>query len=256
MLAQIDFLDETIATLSERIEELTRPFSRELELLDTIPGVDRRAASYCWPTDGPRHDAIRNRRAPRVLGGHVPRPARVRRQAALGQDPQRLQMAAWHPDRVRQGGGAHQRHLPVRPIPPDPAAATPRPRSRPPTRSSPPPTTSSRNASLPPTRRRILLPPRHRNDRTLPPPPHPPARAPRPQVTIEPLPEASVTTNATAPASYSRRLPNPERRRPPRVTFDSGETQRHPRGGCDRRRLCDHVVAAPGRFPLTHVALD
>ena len=24
-----------------------------------------------------------------------------------------------------------------------------------------------------------------------------------------------------------------------------GETQRQPRGGCDRRRLCDHVVAAP-----------
>ena len=44
MLAQIDFLDETIATLSERIAELTRPFSHELELLDTIPGVDQRAA--------------------------------------------------------------------------------------------------------------------------------------------------------------------------------------------------------------------
>jgi len=43
MLAQIDFLDETIQTLSVRIEELTRPFSRELELLDTIPGVDQNA---------------------------------------------------------------------------------------------------------------------------------------------------------------------------------------------------------------------
>src|ERR1035441_2728945 len=43
MLAQIDFLDETIATLSAQVEELTRPFSRELELLDTIPGIDRRA---------------------------------------------------------------------------------------------------------------------------------------------------------------------------------------------------------------------
>jgi transposase len=30
MLAQIDFLDETIATLSEQIEELTRPFSNLL----------------------------------------------------------------------------------------------------------------------------------------------------------------------------------------------------------------------------------
>ncbi len=53
MLAQIDFLDETIQTLSERIEELTRPFSRELELLDTIPGVDKRAAEMLLAEIGP-----------------------------------------------------------------------------------------------------------------------------------------------------------------------------------------------------------
>lgn len=53
MLAQIDFLDETIMTLSERIEELTRPFSREIELLDTIPGVDRRAAEMLLAEIGP-----------------------------------------------------------------------------------------------------------------------------------------------------------------------------------------------------------
>jgi transposase len=53
MLAQIDFLDETIETLSERIEELTRPFSHELELLDTIPGVDRRAAEMLPAEIGP-----------------------------------------------------------------------------------------------------------------------------------------------------------------------------------------------------------
>ena len=52
MLAQIDFLDETIATLSARVEELTAPFSRELELLDTIPGVDRRATRCCWARSG------------------------------------------------------------------------------------------------------------------------------------------------------------------------------------------------------------
>ena len=51
MLAQIDFLDETIQTLSERVDELTRPFSRELELLDTIPGVDRRP-SCCSQRSG------------------------------------------------------------------------------------------------------------------------------------------------------------------------------------------------------------
>jgi transposase len=53
MLAQIDFLDETIATLSERIEELTRPFSHELELLNTIPGVDKRAAEMLLAEIGP-----------------------------------------------------------------------------------------------------------------------------------------------------------------------------------------------------------
>jgi transposase len=53
MLAQIDFLDETIATLSARIEELTAPFSRELELLDTIPGIDRRAAEMLLAEIGP-----------------------------------------------------------------------------------------------------------------------------------------------------------------------------------------------------------
>jgi transposase len=53
MLAQIDFLDETIHALSERIEELTRPFSRELELLDSIPGVDKRAAEMLLAEIGP-----------------------------------------------------------------------------------------------------------------------------------------------------------------------------------------------------------
>jgi transposase len=53
MLAQVDFLDETIATLSEQIEELTRPFSHELEPLDTIPGVDKRAAEMLLAEIGP-----------------------------------------------------------------------------------------------------------------------------------------------------------------------------------------------------------
>jgi transposase len=53
MLAQIDFLDETVATVSERIEELTRPYSRELALLDTIPGVDKRAAEILLAEIGP-----------------------------------------------------------------------------------------------------------------------------------------------------------------------------------------------------------
>jgi transposase len=44
ILAHIDYLDETIATLSARIEEVIAPFSKERELLQTIPGVARLAA--------------------------------------------------------------------------------------------------------------------------------------------------------------------------------------------------------------------
>jgi transposase len=41
ILAHIDYLDETIALLSARIEEVIAPFSLERELLETIPGVAR-----------------------------------------------------------------------------------------------------------------------------------------------------------------------------------------------------------------------
>jgi len=44
ILAHIDYLDETIAFLSARIEEVITPLSRERELLETIPGVARLGA--------------------------------------------------------------------------------------------------------------------------------------------------------------------------------------------------------------------
>jgi transposase len=44
MLAHIDYLEESIAGLSSEIERVIAPFSGEVELLDTIPGVDRRTA--------------------------------------------------------------------------------------------------------------------------------------------------------------------------------------------------------------------
>lgn len=44
ILAHIDYLDETIATLSERIEQVIAPFSAQRELLMTIPGVARVSA--------------------------------------------------------------------------------------------------------------------------------------------------------------------------------------------------------------------
>jgi len=44
ILAHIDYLDESIAELSIEIERVIAPFSEKVELLDTIPGIDRRTA--------------------------------------------------------------------------------------------------------------------------------------------------------------------------------------------------------------------
>lgn len=44
ILSHIDYLDETIETLSARIEEVIAPFSNKMGLLKTIPGIDQRTA--------------------------------------------------------------------------------------------------------------------------------------------------------------------------------------------------------------------
>jgi transposase len=44
ILAHVDYLDESIAELSADIERVIAPFSEEVKLLDTIPGVNRRLA--------------------------------------------------------------------------------------------------------------------------------------------------------------------------------------------------------------------
>lgn len=44
ILAHIDYLDESICELGAEVERVIAPFSDEVELLDTIPGVNRRTA--------------------------------------------------------------------------------------------------------------------------------------------------------------------------------------------------------------------
>lgn len=44
ILAKVDFLNETIATLTEEIDRLVAPFEAMLANLDTIPGVNRKGA--------------------------------------------------------------------------------------------------------------------------------------------------------------------------------------------------------------------
>jgi transposase len=53
ILAHIDDLDETIAVLSARIQQPVAPFAEQVALLDTIPGVDQRAAEVIVAEIGP-----------------------------------------------------------------------------------------------------------------------------------------------------------------------------------------------------------
>jgi transposase len=53
ILAHVDFLDESIAALSARVEEVVAPFADKVELLCTIPGVSRRTAECLIAEIGP-----------------------------------------------------------------------------------------------------------------------------------------------------------------------------------------------------------
>ncbi len=44
ILAKLDYLDQTIERLSKEVAEVIAPFDPQVQLLDTIPGVDRRMA--------------------------------------------------------------------------------------------------------------------------------------------------------------------------------------------------------------------
>lgn len=49
MLARIDHADDTVARLSARVAELTTGYARQIELLDTIPGVTSARPRSSWP---------------------------------------------------------------------------------------------------------------------------------------------------------------------------------------------------------------
>jgi transposase len=53
ILAHIDDLDETIAVLSAGIQQVIAPFAEQVALLDTIPGIDQRAAGVIVAEIGP-----------------------------------------------------------------------------------------------------------------------------------------------------------------------------------------------------------
>ena len=123
ILAHIDFLDEQIAGLTEAIGEQIAPFAKAVELLCTITGVQRRTAETIIAEIGVDMSIFPSAKHLASLGRPMPRQPPVRRQAPLGQDPQRLEVARLGARRSRAGRDPLQAQLPRRAIrPPTPAA--------------------------------------------------------------------------------------------------------------------------------------
>jgi transposase len=104
ILAHIDYLDEAIALLSERIEQVIGPFAEQVALLDTIPGVDRRAAEVIVAEIGPDMGQFPTAAHLASWAGVCPGNNESAGKHRSGADPQGLQVAGRLPERGRQGG--------------------------------------------------------------------------------------------------------------------------------------------------------
>jgi transposase len=185
LLAHIDALEETVANLDSRISETTQPHADLIELLCTTPGVGRYIAAVPIAECGLDMTVFPKRRAPRLLGGQLPRHQPVGRQAPLRHKPPRRPLAPHRTQRSRPRRRTQQADLPRLPLLADP---------RPPRREE-----SDRRH-----------PPRH-PDRLLPHRPRPrplPRARPRlarpPQLARAPHPPARQTTGSTRPQSQPR----------------------------------------------------
>jgi transposase len=181
ILAHVDDLDETIAVLSARIQQVIAPFAEQVALLDTIPGIDRRAAEVIVAEIGPDMGQFPTAAHLASWAGVCPGNNESAGKHRSGRTRKGPRVAGWLPERGRQGGQPNQGHLPERPVPPP--AGPPRPgqghHGRGPfdpgdRRPRPGP-----GRGLPGARRRLL--PAAPLGRTLPAAARPPARAARPQ---------------------------------------------------------------------------
>ena len=83
-LERIDQLTAAIGELSARIEEQMRPFARQLDHWQTIPGVGPSRGRGDRRRDRRRHEPLPHRRTPGLLGRGVPGPPRIGRQTQSG----------------------------------------------------------------------------------------------------------------------------------------------------------------------------
>jgi transposase len=125
ILAKLDFMDETIEDLSAEIDRLIAPFAAEVDLLDTITGVDRRAAECILAEIGV--DMARFTSSARLASwaGRCPGHHESAGKHKSGRSRPGSKLACGHLGPMRRSRWALQRHLPGRPVPA--AARTTRP---------------------------------------------------------------------------------------------------------------------------------
>ena len=123
LLAHIDTLDAALQNLSERIEHVLAPHAQIIELLSTIPGVQKACAAEVLIAEcGLGYVGLPDGWALRVLGRRVPRPPRIGRSQAVRADPSRARVADLAAHRMRPRRGPHERHLSRRALRPAPRA--------------------------------------------------------------------------------------------------------------------------------------
>ena len=73
-MAKLEFLDEAIGRLSAEIDRVMLPFARQRDLLDTIPGVNKRSAEELIAEIGVDMARFGVRGAARLVGRRLPGP--------------------------------------------------------------------------------------------------------------------------------------------------------------------------------------
>ena len=123
MLARIDQIDATIATLGERIDELLDPYEAAVTLLVTIPGVSSRTAQVILAEIGADMSRFPTAGHLASWAGMCPGNNESAGKRKIWAHHQRLEVAPQSADRSRPGRRTHKEHLPRRPIRPDPRPA-------------------------------------------------------------------------------------------------------------------------------------
>ena len=93
ILAHLDYIDETVDRLGAEVENTIAPFASAVDLLDTIPGINRRTAEVVIAEIGADMTRFPSEQQLR-MGWHVSGQQRVGWQAFFRQDAQRIALAA------------------------------------------------------------------------------------------------------------------------------------------------------------------